>query len=262
MNVAAGTEVLVTVTDSLGRTGGNSDISPIIQTGDTTCLTGTFPSSTFAPSSTSVPGSTATSSSAPSSSNATTISGGTIGAIIAAVLVGFGAIIALTLFWRKHRQETSRYGRRPRQRVDLGYVPEPYTLAAPNAFGTELYDHSPSSSTALVNTIGGQIGHQDVQNRDAQSQRPLSEYEAHGRHRSISTTMTDPFAATSRSSKIAALREQAQRRYVLHTDAADESEGDDVIELPPQYSENRRPIPGMPHYEPSLSSASDSKGPR
>ncbi|KAI0321727.1 hypothetical protein OF83DRAFT_1098363 [Amylostereum chailletii] len=230
VNIKAGTDVVFSVTDAQNRTGGVADLTTVGQSDVTNCLT------SIAASSTAVPTSTSTSAADSSATPDTSVSAGTIGAIAAGGLVASASLVALVLF-------LLRRGRRPSRRMDFDdhqdtstgfppgrYDPQPYTLQTPPPFEMQSID----SSTDL-------IGPPSIPSRDA------------------TNGYSRPSSGVTTSGK-GSLRTQP-RRYIMHTDAADAEptlEEEEVVELPPQYSESRGPIPGLapPHElatEPSSS---------
>ena len=125
LNVPAGSSVLIVVNDASGRTGGDSDITDVSQTGDSSCLTGAFPSSTVQSVSASATSSkhkpTSSTSSTPTpDSSATHLSGGTIGALVAGAIVLVGALIAIGVFLRKRRKDGAGFSRGGRPHLDMG----------------------------------------------------------------------------------------------------------------------------------------------
>ena len=119
INVQAGSTLVITLYDAAGRNGGDSDFYTVTQTGETSCLQSKYLSSTVV----STASATATSASASSTSSqaaseVTKVSGGTIGAIVAAAIVGIGALVAIGFFCFKRNSGQRRYARN-RQRMDM-----------------------------------------------------------------------------------------------------------------------------------------------
>ncbi|KZV77456.1 hypothetical protein PENSPDRAFT_645113 [Peniophora sp. CONT] len=265
LDIQAGSTLLVSTYDAAGRNGGDSDFLVVAQSGDSSCLSSKYLSSTVVSTSSSTATATSASSSSTATStssadSATTVSGGTIGAIVAASIVGLGALAAIGFFCWKRNSGKRRYAR---NRVDMAgdydeptllattsrrYEPDPFTLGAPNTEPFDWNHSAPTSATDLMAT-SGEVG--AAAGAGAAASR--YSYASHqpgvpSRHSTYSTGPATSLAPTTRSGKTNATgaTRATQPRFIMHTDAADETteEPEEVIELPPQYTERRR----LPEY--------------
>lgn len=129
------------------------------------------------------------------------------------------------------------------------YEPDPFTLGAPNTEPFDWNRSAPNSATDLMPT-GAEVGAVAGTAGLAASRYSYASHQPHvpSRDSTYSTGPAVSLAQTSRSSKTNATgaTRATQPRFVVHTDAADEltDEPDQVIELPPQYTERRR----LPEY--------------
>ncbi|THH20237.1 hypothetical protein EW146_g1075 [Bondarzewia mesenterica] len=231
-DVKTGTSMVFAMFDAKGNFGGTSDVRVVGATDDTSCLNSTSPSSTMQLSSTTSISTSASSSTSSSSSASASpsLSSGTVVAIVVGGLVGTISIVSLVAFFVFRRRGNSRDNKG--QFIDLHehdpsttllpqglYQPDPFPLSTPTP---AMYHHASISSTSLISPL---------------------------------PTLDNPrYAGTSLSSgtsrKASMMESSDQRRepsrFIIHTDAADELPDENgVIELPPQYSEVRRPIPGF-----------------
>ncbi|KAG6814092.1 hypothetical protein H0H92_003139 [Tricholoma furcatifolium] len=126
-NVAAGTSLMFTMVDAMGRNGGTSDITTVGITDDATCLNSLSPSSTaVSMTSTSTPSQTSSTTASPSTTTGSG-SGGTSIAAIAGTVIGalvfLAVAITLGLFFLRKRRDNNN-SRRPRNTdLDLTYDP-------------------------------------------------------------------------------------------------------------------------------------------
>ncbi|KAF8078693.1 hypothetical protein FPV67DRAFT_1604133 [Lyophyllum atratum] len=142
-NVAAGTSLLFTMVDAVGRNGGTSDVKTVGITDDMTCLNNASPSSTATgststsnPTSTKTPSPSDTSSPSPTSTsepeNKTSIAA--IAGTVIGALIFLAVTITLGLFCLRKRRDSN--SRRSRTELDLTYDPThapsnyPYPSAA------------------------------------------------------------------------------------------------------------------------------------
>ncbi|ETW87415.1 hypothetical protein HETIRDRAFT_431760 [Heterobasidion irregulare TC 32-1] len=229
-NVKSGTSMVFVMSDANGRLGGVSDVRVVGATNDATCLNSDSPSSTAQP----VPSATSPAEAANTSPSTTTFSGTTIAAVVAGGLVGTIAICSVVIFFvfrrrRRFRDDNKGQFMEFQEHHDGSapmnggrLEPDPFVAALPRPTSTNYSPGAPSSSTNLIS--------------------PLP-----------SLTMGSPYSTvppvpTSKAAMIRAANERNRpSRYLIHTDAADDIIPDesDIIELPPQYSESRRPILGL-----------------
>ncbi|THV07711.1 hypothetical protein K435DRAFT_959773 [Dendrothele bispora CBS 962.96] len=271
VNVFNGTQLLFLMMDAQGRPGGSSDVRTVSSSDDTSCINGNSPSSTAQPtaSSTSTNSPGASPSESSSSSNKTPI--GAIAGTVIGALVFLAVAITLGLFFLRRRQSrdhpeqrVQRHSRRMRSEVDLlatGPPPDPYPYS-PYA-GTM----TPAINTPATQTFPSYNGSQPSDPFGSDAFSRSSVITSHTQHTQQPMSLSDhttashgmsPFTAgDSRSSQystpgqrkaaMAGVSNHKPSRYVMHTDMEDTPavpEEDEVIELPPQYSERRMPQTG------------------
>ncbi|TCD69907.1 hypothetical protein EIP91_005731 [Steccherinum ochraceum] len=281
-NVKAGTSILFMLSDSKGRKGGSSDVKVVGVSDDNTCLSSSSPATaSAAPSHTSTASPTTTSgansgASSPSKSNVGLIAG----LVIAGVFVV--AVIGVIVWFMRRRRNHGQFG----HRVDLMDPPpgpadehtappiQPYPFAmttrASTHTGTVSYGAPPLSASShhllseqgselggpLTNPYSVYSGGSSVDGRTpGQPYHDDPGYDAVGsassRPRAPSTTTSGSGKGRSKA-EIAGLSPFKPARFIVHTDleeATPPDEGEEVIELPPQYSESRTPIAALssPH---------------
>ncbi|KAI0068453.1 hypothetical protein BV25DRAFT_582861 [Artomyces pyxidatus] len=226
------------------RTGGASDLYTVGLSDDATCLNGQSPSSTVQPtSSTAAPVTgSATSSSSPTAlpSASRNISYGTVAAVIIGGLIGLAAIGGLVVFLMRQRKKESSpfYSKQGHIDLDDGhetpallpsrYQAEPFTLTTPTPYELATLD----STTNLISNA----------NDD--------------RNASVSSASALPRKGQSGDARY------QPARFILHTDAEEINPDENgVVELPPQYSAARRPLPGAPQQS-TTSNPFESPDPR
>ncbi|KAH9004372.1 hypothetical protein EDB86DRAFT_2888278 [Lactarius hatsudake] len=226
-SIAAGTSVVFVMSDAQNHTGGASDIKVAGSTGDTSCLNANSPSvtqqstpstQTTSSSSTTRVRPTASSTKAATSSGSNNISGTTLIAAIAGALIFLGVLAALGVFlFRRHRKKSFR--QRTNFDVDGGYHDSPWIPfpTPPAAAG------APYEMARMENSAASLIPHPAP---EAASDAP--------------PPSVHPPSASSRKANMTMRYQPA--RFILHTDAEETLPDENgFIELPPQYSENRRP---------------------
>ncbi|KAI9462488.1 hypothetical protein BJY52DRAFT_1185208 [Lactarius psammicola] len=247
-SIAAGTSVVFVMSDAQNHTGGVSDIKIAGSTDDTSCLNANSPSvtqqstpSTRTSSSSSASrvrptassASSAKASAPPSSNN---ISGTTLIAAIAGTLVFLGVLAALGVFlFRRCRKNSSRR-RRANFDVDGGYHDSPSLI--PVRHEVDPFPTPPATSGApyemarMENSAANLIPH------------PVS-----GAIGGLPPpSPVQPPSASSRKTNMTASTRYQPAQFILHTDAEEVTPDENgFIELPPQYSENRRPLAPPSH---------------
>ncbi|KAI0932081.1 hypothetical protein AcV7_000717 [Taiwanofungus camphoratus] len=272
------------MTDSKGRQGGSTQINLVGLSDDATCLTGSVPSSVANPPSATASGTSSSSSSSSSISNPTNpvggdssrsaVSGGTIAGAVIGGLIGLVILTSLIVFFLKKRAHSGRfydegsYAYRPTRRkqpVDLAHEtsdsmpaplvhPYPFYNRSDSALNEE-YTAPPASVASLMNG-GSPYGSTMFPLTDGVSTisrpdsgvggTPESVGFAHVRQNSAASSWQDQSTSSGarRKAGVAGMPSyQAPARFILHTDAED-AEPEEVVELPPQYSERRAP-PGI-----------------
>ncbi|KAI0053315.1 hypothetical protein FA95DRAFT_718695 [Auriscalpium vulgare] len=242
VSVAAGTSIMFSMIDSRNISGGLSDVTLVALSSDATCLNAQSPSSTAQ--STSQTASSTSSQPSSSASQSSTTSGRSSGISTAAIIaIGVAllliivviSIILLVLRRRKRNPSRSHFnlddGHETPALLPAGYHPEPYTLSAPTPYELSTI----GSTTSLMRPMAEE---------PQTAERPVP---------SASTPSYDSLPPRKGQGADASTRHTA--RLIVHTDVDEEPDEHGVVELPPQYSESRRPIPGL---SPSLPAASSS----
>ncbi|KAF8610628.1 hypothetical protein BDV93DRAFT_540348 [Ceratobasidium sp. AG-I] len=258
-NVAAGTNIVFIMTDAQGRQGGSTDIYTVSASGDSSCINSDSPGSTAQ--STAASTATAVPSSVPSSS---TNNGAIIGASIAGGAVLLSIIASLIWFFLQRKYKRNRHeedessiqgmnsakrrgrsvdllpddqsgqsaARSPRTSDPLNgterdangrsvYDPEPYMLPPP-----PLDSHDPFAATPRAES-----------GNFPPSASGSGDLAAHARRGSMGTTMSGMTKAQMAASMAGgSVRSHGPARFVLHTDAG-EVDDDEVVELPPMYTQ-------------------------
>ncbi|CAE6432704.1 unnamed protein product [Rhizoctonia solani] len=268
-NIAAGTNVVFIVVDAQGRQGGSTDLYTVGSSDDSTCITSNSPGST-AQSGTSTSTSTATSmpssTSAPASGNT---SSAVIGSSIAGGAVFLVAIASLVWFFllrnRKRRpdeEDDSMRGinasKRRGRSVDL--LPDDQSVRSTAGAAVRYPLPSPQTGDPLDSERG-----RSVYDPDPYVLPPPPPPDAHGyfprvssiheessepRHTRVmstgaSTTGMSKAQMAAAASASSSTRLQGPQRFILHTDAG-ELDDDEVVELPPMYTQvqpRRTPAP-------------------
>ncbi|GBE78023.1 hypothetical protein BKA93DRAFT_171489 [Sparassis latifolia] len=274
-NVASGTSIVFFMADSKGRQGGSTQVDVVGLSDNASCLTGSYPSSVANTPSATASASSSSSSSASSTntadsatSNHSSVSGGTIAAAAIGSLLAL-VVIVLVIFFLLRRRRRARTGeypdenfyafrpKRADQPVDLAHdsadnSPEPVVQPYPFYAASDAAIR-PSSTTSHSNLLRPSTQYDSdvfpmqnpfstasVLQRDSQMDaesviteglrgEPTGAIFSHGQG-SGSSLGTRSKAAIAGVSGYA-----APARFILHTDA------EEVIELPPQYSDLRPP---------------------
>jgi len=228
-SIPAGTSVLFAMSDAQNRTGGVSGILVSGSTGNTSCLNANSPSVTqqSTPSTPTPPPPPASSSAnASASSKSSNISGMTLVAAIAGSLVFLGVVAALGVFLLRRCRKNSSRRRRANFDVDGVYHDSPSLVSVRQ--GVEPYPTPdtitpPYEMTRMENSAASLIRRAPETTNDSPSPVP-------------------PTSASSRKTNMASTRNQPAR-FILHTDVEEiEPDESGFIELPPQYSAQRRPL--------------------
>ncbi|KIK70912.1 hypothetical protein GYMLUDRAFT_66124 [Collybiopsis luxurians FD-317 M1] len=234
-----GTTTMFMMVDSKQNEGGASGTFNVGVSDDSSCISSGSPSATasqFAPTS---------SSSGSSSRSSSNNLGAILGSVLGGVLI-LATVIAMTLFFLRRRKErkdpngwieaSGAYSRRSRARSDdidlLADVRDPTNPTSPTPF-------LPSSQ------YGNQLSHSSAAPYHSSYSLPSSaQYLPAGTEVTPFTATSDEHRTTQRTTKgPRGPPSNAQPRYIVHHDAEDvpEEEAEEVVELPPQYSERRAP---------------------
>ncbi|KAF8647917.1 hypothetical protein AX16_006449, partial [Volvariella volvacea WC 439] len=236
---------------------------------------------------TSTPSSTpSTSTSAPSTPDSSS-EGVSIGAIAASVigsLLFLAVVITLGLFFLKRRQDrhtSSGFGRRPRSQSEVDLAGDdssrmyPYQASSTTLASNIAPSPFPSTSQLDQNPFGdlqSRTVHHEITPYPPPSQYPPSPplpYTSGARSDLASppypsttapsesagpsdrTSTIDSMSTSQRKAALAGVSTYRPTRFIVHTDADDilpPPNEDGVVELPPQYSESRAPVPGFSPY--------------
>ncbi|KAH9082006.1 hypothetical protein EDB83DRAFT_2336024 [Lactarius deliciosus] len=240
-SIAAGTSVVFVMSDAQNRTGGASDIKVAGSTGDSSCLNANSPSvtqqstpstQTTSSSSTTRVRPTASSTKAAASSGSNNISGTTLIAAIAGALIFLGVLAALGVFlFRRHRKKSSR--QRTNFDVDAQVVITIRPSLIPLHHEVDPFPTPPAGAGAPYEMGRMENSAASLIPQEAASDAP--------------PPSVQPPSASSRKTNMTMRYQPA--RFILHTDAEETLPDENgFIELPPQYSENRRPP--APHVSP------------
>jgi len=253
-DVAAETSIVFMMLDSQERNGGSSDVKQVGITDDSSCLNSSSPSST-----TTSPSSATTSPSSTSSSTASTMpaapssstspSHGLSAAVIigaaAGGLVSIAVLGGLVLFFL--RKQNSRH---VRSDIDLSYEStsasniRPYTISSSTNLSQQYsppphfdppaqYEHRPFIPPPDPEPLSYPRSRHSMTN--SQSELLSPELEQSGSSSSFMST-------AQRKAGMVGVTSYQPSRFVLHTDVDDAPHEEELIELPPQYSDNRRPL--------------------
>ncbi|KZT72812.1 hypothetical protein DAEQUDRAFT_808793 [Daedalea quercina L-15889] len=262
-NVAAGTTLTFIMNDSEGRSGGNTPFLPVGTSGDSSCLTGAYPSSLLHPSETSTSGATSTTSTGAATNTTTNVTtsstptGAIVGGVVGGV-VGLGLIVAVIFIYLRRERHKRRHGqssafaswgaRRKNDDIDLteggDYVPPPDAVQPYPYYDT----HSPAQQSSTGNSAASLMRSTSyvdphgymavaVHSRsnslvgDASALAGMPGARGSG-SQSQDQSQSTTSSASRRKAAIAGVtpHQPNPQRLVLHTDA------EDVVELPPQYS--------------------------
>lgn len=277
-NVVQGTSMIFLMVDAAGRSGGSSDIISVSASDDNTCLNDLSPSSTpGTPTSSAGPGATTSSATSTATSSSNSNGGISIAAIAGSVigaLIFLAAVITLALFFFRRKRDKWVDGssniqkpRRAQSAIDLTYDPvyasnmHPYThgSATPMAPGTPFSNsssyldepphpqyparyqlpsqYSQNSAPSHYQSETYSTPHPDLFNPYTSSEAP--------------STFVQPFldpppthdsmSTAQRKAASAGVSAITPSRFIVHTDVEDNppSNADEVVELPPQYSDRR-----------------------
>lgn len=259
-NVAAGTSVVFVMTDSQGHRGGSSDVKVVGTSDDTSCLDASSPASTANASSMSQVA-TATATTTVRVTSGAHVSAGVIVGAVAGALFFIAAVTLLVLcLLRRKRQATGQESpsrpasafinrrrstlmssrRRRTQPVDLLHrppmlaVPSSSTLPPPAE-----YEPDPFILPSEPSVLDGHstVGHERYRMRPSAGNTPISPTSAHTRNPSLMSE-----AARRKAHMAGVSSYHTPARLILHTDAEDQSmDGEEVVELPPQYTDRSTP---------------------
>ncbi|KZT72811.1 hypothetical protein DAEQUDRAFT_762623 [Daedalea quercina L-15889] len=273
VDVAAGTTLLFFMADSKGHSGGSTQWETVIQSGDSSCLTGAYPSSLSAHPSGTATTSTgaATNTVASNVATSSTPTGAIVGGIVGGV-VGLGLIAAAIFVYLRKERQKRRYGQsgafayrgtRPKHDeidptdstddVPPPDVVQPFPYYNPSATGSASSPAQQSfagnSAVSLMRPISyaesqgyaGFVGHSRntslVDGGSAFTGSPGARESGVSGSQSQSQSPSTVSSAARRKAAMAGVTPYQPNppRFILHTDA------EDVVELPPQYSSLRAP---------------------
>jgi len=241
--VPAGTPIVFFMNDSLNRTGGVSNIYVSGTTGDSSCLNSGSASVTSAGTSSTASTPSGSASSQPSSGS-TKLSTAALAGIAACGVVALIGLATLVLCLRRRNRGNPKLPSHP---IELD--PEDNYRASPMHYPTVAPFPPPPNHMATPYEMTPML-----------STSPLLPPGAHAisQRTSFSSSSTPPPSA--RMSDTTASGPQSTPRVIVHTDVDERLiEEREVIELPPRYEENRRPLPFDVNSSSAPSSSSRSK---
>ncbi|EPQ60555.1 hypothetical protein GLOTRDRAFT_113163 [Gloeophyllum trabeum ATCC 11539] len=279
-DAGAGTSLIFVMTDSAGRQGGSSDVQIVGISDDTSCINSNSPTSTANPpsatsatasptaSASTTAGSGASTTSAPPAASTTASSGTVSAGVIAGVVIGgliAAAIIAtLLLFFLRNRRNRWPYSaRRDSHRLDSVDLAEPVSQQISPYPYTPSTAHMPHSSapseaaffdprdgTSASYPVPPMPGHDNASynpyapSTASQLETPVT---TEGSRRQRHQSQHSMSSAGRRKAAMAGVTSyQPPPRFILHNDLEEIMPDENgVVELPPQYSEARKPIAGL-----------------
>ncbi|KAH7104463.1 hypothetical protein BKA62DRAFT_692310 [Auriculariales sp. MPI-PUGE-AT-0066] len=250
VDVKGGTDMVWWMTDARNRSGGLTDVQPVLSAENTACLTATSPHETEGGPSAMEP-------------DINQLSTGAIAAAVIGTLIAFFAIGAFVFIRKRkrrsdqggvaaepfdpgHARQTARFSRRVHPSVDLlavnrdGY--RQAGLASPSTPSRSQAGHGHSNSG------GDDIGQtQDSHFDSTDPSYAPDPFVGESTPRTMTSFHTqqssDPQTRRSSYNKATPLRTPVTPRFILHTDAGgleDHPPGEDeVVELPPMYTDTR-----------------------
>lgn len=250
-DVAAGTTMMFLMVDSQGRQGGSSDVLTVASSGDSTCLNAQSPTSTANPSA---------SGTSPPVATQTTGSQITVGAIAGTALgalIALAVLVTLGLFFLKkwkgddhsvHHSGGFGSGRQRSQQLgstDNILAPQ-YNRAFDGDQSLNAYRY-PSAAAPSPVTPPLSVPPSSSQ-YELPPFSPPSASSLHSRSASRADSGS-PFVdgeqsqAGRQKGTLAGVSAYKQARFILHTDVEEAVpvEEEDVVELPPQYTDRRQP---------------------
>lgn len=263
-DVAAGTTMVFLMVDSQGRQGGSSDILTVASSGDNTCLNAHSPTSTAGPPARGT-GPPVVTQTATSKVPVGAIAGTALGALIA-----LAALVTLGLFflkkWRDGRRsvyDTSIFGSSRHHSQPLGSTDHILTPQSSRPYlgnqALNAYRYpSPNNTTAPSPATPPKFMRPPSSQYEPRPFGLSSSSNLHSRSAS-KTDSGSPFAdgELSRDGRqkaaLAGMPAYKSSRFILHTDGDEPVPVEqDIVELPPQYTDRRQP-PSEVHRQPSSS---------
>jgi hypothetical protein len=260
----------------LGRQGGASDVRTVSVSSDSSCLDSSAPSSTSnAPTaSSSSTGSSSTTSSTPSNTQTSEEGSTSVGAIIGTAvgsIIALAVLVTLGMFFLRRRRK-ARTWRHSRRNTSVDLLGKPGGHGGPVSH-VYAYPHptiAPYASEGLashdsLNVIPGRSQHdgssgtspflptshsQDQYQPEPYILPPLGSPSAttvtdqDGRSRRASASQSQSSSARRKASLAGVHNYSQPTRFVVHTDLEEiQPDENGVVELPPQYTPHRTPIP-------------------
>ncbi|CCO26214.1 hypothetical protein BN14_00232 [Rhizoctonia solani AG-1 IB] len=280
-NIAAGTNVVFVVVDAQGRQGGSTDLYTVGSSDDNSCVTNDSPGSTAqSGTSTSISTATSTPSSTPTPASQNT-SATVIGSSIAGGAVFLVAAASLIWFFlikngkrRPDEEDDSMHGINASKRRgrSLDLLPDDRSAHSTAGAAVRYPLPSPQTGDPLDTERGRSVYDPDPYvlppppPPDAPSYFPrtpnIPEELSESGHTRVMSNGTSTIGmskaqAAAAASASASTRPQGPQRFIMHTDAG-ELDDDDVVELPPMYTQvqprrtpARTPPTDMSHPGPS-----------
>ncbi|CAE6416773.1 unnamed protein product [Rhizoctonia solani] len=258
-NIAAGTNVVFVVVDAQGRQGGSTDLYTVGSSDDNSCITNDSPGSTAqSGTSTSISTATSTPSSTPTPASQNT-SATVIGSSIAGGAVFLVAAASLIWFFlirngkrRPDEEDDSMHGINASKRRgrSLDLLPDDRSAHSTAGAAVSYPLPSPQTGDPLDTERGRSVYDPDPYvlpppPPDAPSYFPrtpnIPEELSESGHTRVMSNGTSTIGmskaqAAAAASASTSTRPQGPQRFIMHTDAG-ELDDDDVVELPPMYTQ-------------------------
>uniref|UniRef100_A0A0W0F5P0 Uncharacterized protein n=1 Tax=Moniliophthora roreri TaxID=221103 RepID=A0A0W0F5P0_MONRR len=248
-NVWNGTSIIFVMVDAQFRPGGSSDVKIVGASDDTSCIGSNSPSSTMVPTATGTsPGATSTGSTSPppaSNGQVSTQIGAIAGTVLGA-LVFLAVFITMGLFFlqRKKNKKPGQIGwdgtdfRRHSQRMQIDSFDHSSSTGRALSVAPQYSNSDPFASSPDLPTIDSPFTNDPFNPVSPSDQTYISDIEPFTAPSAGPSTMT----SAQRKAAMAGVAPQKPSRFIVHTDAEDvppEPEEEEVVELPPQYTERR-----------------------
>ncbi|KAH7929313.1 hypothetical protein BV22DRAFT_130605 [Leucogyrophana mollusca] len=254
-DVEEGSSIVFVMTDADGRQGGSSNVTVVGASGSTECLSTTSTLSTTPTTPPQTPTGTATTSSPASTSTSSAgVSMATVAGAVAGSVVASAAVFAAALCCLRKRQ-TSRlppdpyavHDSPPRRRRGFGFGRRsdvPHIQPFP-------YHASPASQ--LIPLMHPESAYPSAHNINAPAHLRQQSWESYNRD-GVGAYRDSGVSSTSSLGRVKVVvggttvphHTREPTRFVRHTDVEDAVLGENrVVELPPHYSERRRPLAAL-----------------
>jgi hypothetical protein len=269
-NVESGTSMIFFVVDAAGQQGGSSDLNVVGASDESTCLNSSSPSSTAipAPGQTSGPTSTGSPATPTSPSNIPPTSDPTkhdkisaasvAGAVVGVSVLALAAVV-LGVFLLRRRRDSARANRHNALRI-----PSEFDLNESSGGSLAPVIHPPREEDRTPGTASYLLpagNYEPVPFTVPPPIIPAARNSGFSNQDRTESGSTDAMSAAQRKAAMAGTSGASgyrPARFIVHTDVeeAGPMDEDELIELPPQYSASRAPIPSLRTGDSSYASSS------